>query len=107
MKSLESRINALEQLRPAPNVVFVAGYLPDGSLEPLLPGQVYARQVALIAAPCATTAEWLKRYAPKGEEGLNAKWEREQELIERAKAALVLQTRVRTGPGAGASMKER
>lgn len=63
MKSLESRIKALEALRPAPNVRFVARYLSDGSLAPLAPGDMWCRNPALMPAPSRTVEEWLQRYA--------------------------------------------
>ncbi len=62
MKSLEARISALEQRRPAPNVVFVARYRPGGALVPLRDGQVYGRNVALLAEPCGTVDEWKQRF---------------------------------------------
>lgn len=61
MKSIESRIAALEQRKPAPNLVYVATYRNDGSLVPLKRGQVYGRHVALMPAPM-TDDEWAKEF---------------------------------------------
>lgn len=63
MKSLEARIAALEQLRPAPNVIFVASYRPDGTFVPLQKGTVYGARVAVIPELCNSVEEWLKRYS--------------------------------------------
>lgn len=68
MRSLESRIAALEALRPAPNVAFVARYKPDGSLIPLEPGMMYGRHVTLVPELCATVAQWLERYGPRSDD---------------------------------------
>lgn len=62
MKSLEARVAALEHLRPAPNIIFVARYRPDGTIVPLQKGTQYGARVALIPERCASSAEWLERY---------------------------------------------
>lgn len=69
---LLSRIEALEKLRPAPNVMFVVRYLPDGSLVPLERGQRYGKHVALFPETPASVEEWFKLFVepnlkdPKG-----------------------------------------
>lgn len=95
MKALEARITALESLKPAPRIAFVARYLEDGSLVPLPEGRVYGRSVALIAEPYKDVGAWLKRFTADGA------WEREREIM--AKAEKVLEknfnARRRDGPG--------
>lgn len=67
MKSLEARITALEQRKPAPNVCFVRRVRLDGSIAPLRPGTIYGKHVAEMPAPCKSADEWLKLYGPESQ----------------------------------------
>ncbi|HZQ71702.1 MAG TPA: hypothetical protein VFB08_02200 [Burkholderiales bacterium] len=67
MKSLEARITALEQRKPAPNVCFVMRLRPDGKVEPLRPGTVYGKHVAVLPTIAKSPEEWLKIYGPESD----------------------------------------
>lgn len=63
MSRLRGRVEALEKSTGSHRPVFVARYRPDGSLDPLPDGEVYAEHVALMPASSATLADWMRDYA--------------------------------------------
>lgn len=89
MRSLESRISALEQLKPAPNIVFVVRFKSDGSLLPLKPGQMYGKNVAFIQECSNSTKEWMESYVEPYVKDQVAAKQKFEETMQRARAAFL------------------
>jgi len=64
-KNLESRLRALEDAA-APKLVYVVNIRPDGTREPLKPGQRYAPYIAELPTVAASAEEWLERVRARG-----------------------------------------
>ena len=96
MRSLEARIAALEALRPAPNMRFVANYGPDGTLVPMRRGEMWGKHIALMPEPSATVGEWLSRY-------VGSDWQAHEATMRRAEEHLKNHFRC----GTGATLAER
>lgn len=61
---LEARIIKLEQSQQSEALRYVRRVMPDGSTEPLAPGERCAPFVAELPAVCTSADEWATRHRP-------------------------------------------